>query len=301
MNNFESNRAETEESVLKRAEKFALDQVGELTEGVDPKKYWDDFYASYYDYLDSEKLLNRFDEEKKTKEWEFFTWENARDEVFMFSKSIAEYLKECEIKDLVIVDRSSRPLYIGVREYWKDVYQNTPMPNIYFLNPKGFKNVDEMTYFELNAVNDHAAWKGDRDESYLEARTKDEIIDEFESIYPKLVADKDKPILVFDTCIHSGDTLSPLVKTLENMGFTDVRIGSVNPAEEGSSVQTDFYITHRRPEKGCYPFDRDRMIEKTFEHVYSQRTQDIQKRRAGNQLREEIKRIMLEHLGKKED
>jgi hypothetical protein len=85
------------------------------------------------------------------------------------------------------------------------------------------------------------------------------------------------------------------------MGFTDVRIGSVNPAEEGSSVQTDFYITHRRPEKGCYPFDRDRMIEKTFEHVYSQRTQDIQKRRAGNQLREEIKRIMLEHLGKKED
>lgn len=295
------NRLNQEKPLEERAEQFARNNAGELEDGMDPKEYWDDYYSFYYQYLDSEKLLDRFDKEKETKEYEFFKWEDSRNEVFEFSKAIAEYLKEDDIQDLVIVDRSSRPLYIGVKEYWKDAYPDTPMPNIYFVNPKGFKNIDEVNLFELKAANEEGVWKGDRDEELNTVRSKYEVLEEFENVYPKLIQDKDKPILVFDTCIHSGNTLLPLITTLDELGFSDVRVGSVNPSERGSSVETDFFITKRSPEKGCYPFDRDRMIEKTFEHVYSQPTKDIQKRRAGNQLREEIKRIIQERLSNKED
>lgn len=298
MNDLEGTSSGSEKPLEERATEFALNNAGELEEGMDPKRYWDDYYNFYYQYLDVEKLLDRFDEEEKTKEYEFFKWQEARNDIFEFSKSIAEYLKNEDVQNLVIVDRSSRPLYIGVKEYWKDAYHGLPMPNIYFVNPKGFKNTDEVNPYALEYTNLDGSLKGDKYESIDKARTKDEVMEEFENVYPKLIKDKEKPILVFDTCIHSGNTLLPFTSTLEELGFTDVRIGSVNPSEEGSSIETDFFITRRSPEKGCYPFDRDRMIEKTFEHVYSQPTKDLQKRRAGNQLREEIKRIMQERLNK---
>src|SRR3989338_1966564 len=111
-----------------------------------------------------------------------------------------------------------------------------------------------------------------------------------------LLADKDKPVLVFDSCIHSGDTLDPVKKTMEEAGFEDIMIGSINPVGRRSRVRTDFHITSKDPEKGCYPFDKDRMIEKVFDHVYSQRTSDPQKRQLSIELRKEIKRIIDEHL-----
>lgn len=283
-------------SVEDRADEFALRNAGELSYNIDPKKYWDNYYNLYHQYLDSEKILDRFDEEEAEENYEFFKYEEARREVFEFSKSIAEYLKSNEIKDLVIVDRSSRPLYIGVMEYWKEVFNDIRMPNIYFVNPKGFKNIDEMSTRELLAVNEDAIYKSDLEEEVDKARTKEEVLDEFRKVYPKLLADKDRPVLIFDTCIHSGDTLSPVTEIFKELGFKDARVGSINPSDAGSAVRTDFFITEKRPEKGCYPYDRDRIIEKTFEHIYSKSTADTEKIQQGNILRKEIKRIMQEYL-----
>ena len=299
MNPFESQFSipNEEKSLEERADQFALNQVGNLTEEMDPKQYWDDYYNARYEYLEAERDMERFAEESENRgEYEFFKYEDAREEVFKFSKSIAEYLKENDIKDLVIVDRSSRPLYVGVKEYWKDVFPDVPMPNIYFVNPKGFNSVDEIEKSKIQYANTAAYLNGDPLEQLDEARTKMEVMEEFKDVYPKLLKDKEKPILIFDTCIHSGDTLFPVTKTLEDLGFTNVRVGSVNPSDKGSVVKTDFYITEKEPEKGCYPFDKDRMIEKTFEHVYSKPTRNPGKRDDGNILRGEIKRIMREHL-----
>jgi hypoxanthine phosphoribosyltransferase len=181
-------------------------------------------------------------------------------------------------------------------EYWKKAYPGERRPGIYFVNPKGFKDRETTSPEELREVNEDAAFKEDLRESESKARTRSEIDEEFSKTYPRLMADRGKKVLVFDTCIHSGDTLASVVDTFDRLGFKDVKVGSVNPADYHSKVQTDFHITKERPEMGCYPFDRDRMIEKTFEHVYSKRGNDKEKKAAGIALRKEIKKIMQENL-----
>ncbi len=230
--------------------------------------------------------------------YEFFDYKGEREELFKYSKAIAEYLRKESIPNLVIVDRSSRPLYIGVRMYLREKYPDEKMPNIYFMNPKGFKAREKLTNDDIEEIIADCEWKGDAEEAPNQVRTIEEIMQEFEEAYRYLMQDKDKPVLVFDTCIHTGGSLEPVKDAFDNSGFSDVRIGAVNPSEHGARVKTDFFITTRRPEKGCYPFDRDRMIEKTFDNVYSKRSEDARKRNSAIRLRQEIKRIMGDFLEK---
>ncbi len=234
--------------------------------------------------------------EAEPQNYEFFDYPLERQELFNYSKEIAEYLRVEGISNLVIIDRSSRPLYIGVREYLRSQYPDEEMPNMYFMNPKGFKAKEDLTPEEIEAIIEDCEWKDDAEEQPHQVRTREDIMREFQDTYKRLLSDKENPVLVFDTCIHSGGSLEPVKKVLDELGFSDVRIGAVNPSERGSKVETDFYITTQRPEKGCYPFDRDRIIEKTFDHVYSQRTTDSRKREQSIRLRKEIKQIIKDYL-----
>ena len=241
-----------------------------------------------------EELIFHQEKEPETEptKYEFFPYEAERRDIFNYSKAIAEYLRSENIPNLVIIDRSSRPLYIGVMEYLRNKYPDEKMPNINFMNPKGFKAREDLTPNDIQEIIADCDWKGDISEPSHKVRSQDDILKEFGETYKNLMEDKDKPVLVFDTCLHTGNTISPVKKTLELSGFSDVRIGTITPTREGSKVSSDFYITTRRPENGCYPFDRDRMIEKTFDHVYSRRTDDTEKRNRSIKLREEIKKIM---------
>jgi len=236
--------------------------------------------------------------EIESQDYEFFDNEEGRQEVFDFSKKIAEYLKSESIPNLVIIDRSSRPLYIGVKEYLKSKYPTEKMPNIYFMNPKGFKAKEELSQEEIDEIIQDCVWKEDLNESPRQVRSKEEIIEEFKGTYKELMKDKEKPVLVFDTCIHSGDSLNPVKQSMINSGFSDIKIGAITESPGNSKVKTDFHVTNRRPENGCYPFDRDRIIEKTFDHVYSKKTEDPKKREKSIKLRKEIKRIMRDFLEK---
>ncbi len=171
------------------------------------------------------------------------------------------------------------------------------MPNIYFMNPKGFKAREDLSPQEVEAIIMDCEWKGDVTENPKQVRPRKDIYEEFQQTYKQLLTDKEKPVLVFDTCLHTGNTLSPVKQMLEQQGFADIRIGSVNPTEVHAKVQSDFSITDQRPLKGCYPFDQDRLIEKTFDHVYSKGTDHVGKKATARELREEIKRIVKEHMG----
>lgn len=237
--------------------------------------------------------------EVKNSNYDFFRYQQERQELFEYSKTIAEYLRSEKIADLVIVDRSSRPLYIGVKEYLQVKYPDEALPGIFFVNPKGFKAQEDLTAEEVDEIIYSCEWQDDLLESPDQVRGKEKILTELRDVYQKLTADKDKPVLLFDTCIHSGDSLAPVRDIMKQAGFSDLRIGAINPAEAGSSVKTDFFVTTEEPEKGCYPFDRDRIIEKTFDHVYSKKTDDPEKREKSLALRREIKKIIDEYLSKK--
>ncbi|MBI4457616.1 hypothetical protein HY633_01485 [Candidatus Uhrbacteria bacterium] len=231
------------------------------------------------------------------RDYSFFATEQERRDLFEYCRAIAEYLKSEDVANLIVVDRSARPLYVGVREYWKTKYPDERQPNTYFMNPKGFKARENLNARDIEDINLDSIYKDDSVENPFGARPAADIFAELKEVYARLLKDKDKPMLVFDTCIHSGRSLDPLLKTLRTAGCEDVRVGAVNPTDPGCKVQTDFFITTDPPAKGCYPFDRDRIIEKTFDHVYSTPNADERKKEAAVQLRQEIQRIMREYLG----
>lgn len=277
--------------------------IGPRKEARDWDRYYDDLYSpkSLSSLIEDLKSRLGLDKNVKREKYAFFQVEESRDDLFEFVRSIAEYLHDNKIPNLVIVDRSSRPLYIGVIEYWRSKYPNEKLPGMYFVNPKGFKYQEMLNSSDLDKVLQSAYAKDDAIESSHDVRNKQDVLNEFQETYDRLLADKDKPVLVFDSCIHSGDTLLPVKKIMESSGFKNIIVGSINPVGWGSRVRTDFSVTNKEPEKGCYPFDKDRMIEKVFEHVYSRKTDDPQKRQLSIELRQEIKRIIEEYLQKEDD
>ncbi len=270
-------------------------------------RYQDDYEDIYNPYNDDDSDSNNIGElmaqlhdlmnQTRSGEYNtFFNDKSERKEIFEFSAAVAEYLVNEKIPNLVIIDRSARPIYVGVLEYLRDKFPEQKRPNIYFMNPKGFKSREELSQSEINEILEDCEYKDDALEEPDLIRSKEDILKEFDEIYGRLLSEKDKPVLIFDTCLHSGDSLAPVKEIFEEKGFADIRIGAVNPAPFDSKVDTDFYITTKAPRNHCYPFDKDRIIEKTFNHIYSKRNDDQFKRKASIALRMEIKKIMHEYL-----
>lgn len=266
-------------------------------EGYDQERELDSFDdADLYGDFESADPARGFENEHK--KYRFFEFDREQEELFKYCKSVAEYLHDKGIADLVIIDRSSRPMYIGVKECWRHMYPHEPIPGVYFLNPTGFVAISDTPAEKLEDIKLTLEEKGNFTSSELnKSRSREMVDEEFSKVYKRLVADREKPILIFDSCIHSGDTLTPVIESLKRVGFKDVHVGSINPADLGSKVQNDYFITREHPERGCYPFDRDRMIEKTLNHVYSERTSDPAKMKRSVELRREIKDIIKEKLG----
>lgn len=231
------------------------------------------------------------------KPYEYFRDELARMELYTYCRDLAEYMHETDTADIVIMDRSARPVYVGISEYWHRHYPDDPRPGFFFLNPKGFNSQESTTLDQAMDISIASLMKDERAGSPLDIRPEHEIDDEFEQAYPKLMADKDKPVVVFDTCVHTGGSLAPVVDGLERAGFKDLRLVTANAPDgrDSSSIVPDFTLNREESEYVCYPFDRDRLVEKTFEHVYSEPTRDPWALRMGTQLREEIRRVVREN------
>lgn len=225
--------------------------------------------------------------------YEVFKYKESRDELFEFSSQITRYIKSKDIKNVLIVDRSSRPVYIGIIMCWRKFFPNDIMPNINFVNPKGFASLDSgRDIYDLN----FEAWsKDDRAESHSEAREMSEITTDFQKVYKRLFNQKNDPLFVFDTCIHSGNTLFDVVRILKYHAFSNIIIGSVGPSRYDALVKSDFYISDSS-EMGCYPFGRDRMIEKTLTSVLSLPTKNKDKKKDSMDLRKEIRNILTLYL-----
>ncbi len=164
------------------------------------------------------------------------------------------------------------------------------------MNPKGFNTRENTTPDQAAEIATTSYLKADLDESWINVRYEDDVLAELRETYKQLMKDKDEPLLVFDTCLHTGNSLLPVKQALTQVGFSDVRIGSVNPSDPDSKVKTDFFITKQVPTRHCYPFDNDRLIEKTFDHVYSYPTSHSQNRARSIRLRKEIKKIIEDFL-----
>lgn len=206
---------------------------------------------------------------------EIFKQENNLEEIYQFSREVAEYLQQENIHNLVLIDRSARNFYVGVKEYWQAKFPEDKEPNYYFLNPEGFKY-----------------------------QTDSDLTKEFEQVYKNLSQAKEQPLLVFDTCIHSGNSLYPIKEFLKKNGFSDVRLAAVKTHRQDSKalVQPDLIIGQdslkEGATRGCRPFGDGSLVEKNSEHIYCTPAQDVRKRQLAQQSKKEIKQAIREYLAK---
>jgi hypothetical protein len=229
-------------------------------------------------------------------DYEFFRDELKKLEMVQICSEIADYMNNNGINNLMLVDRSARLAYIGIREAWKRKYKDKPIPNIYFVNPTGFigfeeaEKIDkESKIYEENIDNDRGRFYNAHLEEFIQT--------DFEKSYKKLSADKDQPLLLFDNCIHSGGAIKPVIKKLQEMKFTKVRVGVAEDSENTSGINPDFAVYRHNKlhsSKRCHIFGEDRIVDRKFGSVKSIPTKDTQKIEMSTRLRREMVQIFQE-------
>lgn len=132
---------------------------------------------------------------------------------------------------------------------------------------------------------------------FRHADVRSEIVNfKLETDHKFLVKGKDKETLVFDTCVHTGNTMRNITNALEDAGFTKVQMGSISKPDRKAQLYTDFYIASEKDSKTCYPFSSDDMVVRMGGDLTSKRNPDYEDREYSIQIRKEIKNIIDEEI-----
>lgn len=124
-------------------------------------------------------------------DYEFFQYSRERLQLFKYSRAVSEYLIKEKIPNLVLIDRSARPLYLGIKEYLRSTYPDQKIPNIYFVNPKGFKtSKKDLTKRELSQITGQCVETENTKNDPILIRKRRDVIKEFKQNYSRLVKDK---------------------------------------------------------------------------------------------------------------
>lgn len=218
-------------------------------------------------------------------------------EYYELSRDIASYIHDEGVRSVVLTDKAARPAYIGLLRCWRALYPGEERPAINFMSPLGLQPVEDMSLLQRARGADERFHAGLGDIA-IAPRTKDDIADEFRTTFAELLPRKDEPVLVLDTCLHSGESVRPILLHLLQNDFADVRVGVVSyePGGRPLVLVPDIVFRPEGTVAGCYSFGyRDRMVTKTFDQVTSVPSSPAD-RRAGRALRAEAQRIIADGL-----
>jgi transcriptional regulator with XRE-family HTH domain len=236
---------------------------------------------------------------EQKKNYEYFKHAEQRNDIYQFSKELSNYLHNEKIPNMIMLDRSPRPLWVGIDEYWKIHYKNEPRPNIYFINPDGFDSItrakQQNNLSQKEIFLDHMMFAS-TGESIIINKAKE--IEEntrvqFEQAYSKLEKNKTEPLVVFDNCLHSGRTIIPVIHYLKKYGYEDLRIVIGETSSNRSNIRVDKDFTDKVKFISCRAFGGDFGVQKDDENVYSSYDENADRSKVISS-REEIRRIVRE-------
>lgn len=235
--------------------------------GVVPIDPTEEAAAWIMDYL-SERSLNKYLDNRGS--YEIFTDAQERRELYLVGRRLSEYVVNEGVAAVFFMDRSARPAYVAMKEFWRYQYPDIPMPYIGFFNPKGFVSREDVASGEVDimelAYNDQ--YKQGEIESLANIRPTSEIVSEIKNEVGEDY--RGKPILVFDACIHTGNSIAPVLDKLDRAGLTNTRFGVVSPRNNRSGIEPDFTVMDKVPVGVCYPFDKDGLTKKTYTSIHSE-------------------------------
>ncbi len=218
----------------------------------------------------SEKTANELtdltEEQKEQKaEW--------REAIFHITEKLAKYIRKERVKNLILLDRSARPIAIALKAYWKEMGFEEEQPNIYFINPQAIPpNITEDNYTKVSAS--------------------------FNEKFKKLTKDKDAKTLLFDVCMHEGSTMRGVFDFFACQGFSELRVGVIDDDSDFEYLNVDF--SNDFGGHGCYLFGIDKMVQKNGD-IVSERSSSARNREVGRRLRKELIQIIDEGIKKKEN
>jgi hypothetical protein len=192
----------------------------------------------------------------------------------VIAKNLCTEMYEKKIDSIFLIDRSARPGWVAIHEYWKIKYKERPCPTMYFINPeadrKGTiddeKDARKMASYVLKDIMPQEELQQMIKEKALEARYGDDfktIKKDFFVTYPRLVSKKNAPIAIFDTCAHSGTTVEVVSDILNLCGFTDVSIYLAAPPSEESRIRVAADVSVGRTTTICGIFGDRPGVEKS--------------------------------------
>jgi len=234
--------------------------------------------------------------------YRYFDTPRSRQELYQVGRTLAEYMHDRKIPNVAFIDRSARPAYLTLRAYWHAKYPSEPLPNIYFVSPKGFRSSEYLAqagFTGLPRILEDAATahkKGEVMEDVSRIRSEREVDEDVASTYSRLVEDKDKPFLLFDTCVHTGDGVVPVIDSFRRLGFDQLQFGVASDARNYSGIRPDMTVMHREPDKLCYPFHYDDLTDKSYGTVHAIKYPISHYQGTANTVRQEISRVMRDQI-----
>ncbi len=205
--------------------------------------------------------------------------------IYQGVKAMADYAQAESVENIVFVDKSARPLWVGVSEYWRQAYPHTDRPGFYFMNP---------AFFRRNIARSDSAEHLARSL----ADTAQQTIVQLQAVDSPLVDSMDKPILLADACMHSGKAVYVTRRVLETAGFQDVRVGVVNTTLQDNDIAApDIYGTNNVAATRCLRSEDSSNLVANDEHsIFSMPVHDSDVLRAGSAFRAHIRTVISEHF-----
>lgn len=199
-------------------------------------------------------------EQPKKVRYEYFKDKDERHDIYEFSKELTKYIHENGIKDVILIDRSARPAWVGIDEYWKNNYPEEQRPAIHFINPEPLEFSGFIKSEDLDRD------KVIRDIEEVEKTGSSPLFDKFnnriksfaDEFVEKYKIDRESTVLIFDTCSHTGETIQAVANLLGAAGY-DVKILTANDADR---IATDGRLDKNTIMTSCYPFGTDPGVKK---------------------------------------
>ena len=225
----------------------------------------------------------------------YFDHVAERHDIYEFCKELTEYLAKNKVRNIMFIDRGARGAWVGVHEYWKRQYPDREMPNLYFINPDVVSDNLQQKIEAYSFITAIAGVEADVVSQLRPGDTKD-AQDKFSDTYTRLMGEKDQPLVLFDTCSHTGQTLIPLLSMLKNLNFTNFKVLTASRPDFVSTIKTDKILDRRALLHNCYPFGSNSLVKKGKD-IISERDDSANKAR-GVTMRREIRQIIRDQ-GKK--
>ncbi len=190
------------------------------------------------------------------------------------------YAVDNQVTNLLLVDMAARMAGKAMQLLWRHQFGNRSLPySIYPLNPRGFLKPEHLKGTSAHSLVIPEITKGASIAEILSlgtprGRSVDQIAADLTQAYPDLMEAKAEPTLLYDNCIHTGDSIRPMLEVLAELGFTNLRCGVIADERAPWNRQDpamDLVIDPQPKvtDRWCYAFGMNRLYQRPFDQVLS--------------------------------